>query len=79
MTWVSKPLPHEYCSCGAKMYCTAASLEGRNSERASFRVAHAKCRKRDGSAQRVIDRLADFIEQNVEGSHVYRDSGLVVT
>ena len=76
---ITRPLPHERCSCGASMFCTALTIAGREVERTSFREVHAPCRERDGDSKRVIDRLSDFIEEQIEGSHVYRDTGLVVT
>lgn len=45
MSWITKPLPHEVCSCGAELYLAAQSLAAAEQERKSFRAAHQVCRE----------------------------------
>lgn len=49
MTWSATPMPHETCSCGAEFFVSTPSARVSEVERASFREAHAKCRRQQAA------------------------------
>lgn len=68
MTFTSRPLPHERCACGAEMFISTQSIEGRERERASFRDAHAQCRQPDATLRRAA--RAVIAEHDRIGEHI---------